>query len=193
MYRCSGILAELECLEGEGRYLSCIIPGVFHCALAICSPRVLAWWRHPWNSLATSVWGFPMGCEEIWRAKLFLWWAAPPRCFLRAMCSPSPWVTAIAGGRGDPLTSFHFLLGNPAPPPSDVWPHGSLRCLLHCVNVFCWFMNVLFIVSWGESLREELTLPWCWHHFPWISFLCWLSRLVCYFKNWLPICSWIYC
>ena len=51
-----------------------------------------------------------------------------------------------SGGRGDPLTSFHCLLGDPAPPTSEVWLRGTLRRLLCCVNVFCQFMNVFFIV-----------------------------------------------
>ena len=50
-------------------------------------------------------------------------------------------------GAGDPLNSIHSLLEGSASPPSDVWLRGSLRHLSPCVNVLCWFRNVLFIVS----------------------------------------------
>ena len=62
-----------------------------------------------------------------------------------------------SGGKGDPFTSFHCLLRGARHPHLQTYGCRSLRCLLCCLNVFCWFMNVLFIVSWGERLREELT------------------------------------
>ena len=62
---------------------------------------------------------------------------------------PRSLPAATGGGRGDLLISFHCLLGGPVPPSLDVWLHRSLRCLLLSVNVFCWFMNVLFTVSWA--------------------------------------------
>ena len=42
---------------------------------------------------------------------MFLWRAVSLCSFLRAAHGPVPWVAAIGGGRGDPLTSFHFLPG----------------------------------------------------------------------------------
>ena len=43
------------------------------------------------------------------------------------------------------------LKGAPASPPSSIWLHRSLRCLLCYVDVLCWNMNVFFIVLWkGE-------------------------------------------
>ena len=63
--------------QGEGRFLSPAGSQVHsQSALTVCSPGVLAW-SHPRNSLATSGWGFPMGCEGTWRTRVSPWRAAP--------------------------------------------------------------------------------------------------------------------
>ena len=51
------------------------------------------------------------------------------------------------GGREIPLPPSTAFWEGPAYPPSELRLHGSLRCLLCCVNVLYLFMNVLFIVS----------------------------------------------
>ena len=169
MWGCSGRLAELEhWAEGSLLSFACMILEVF--LLCPCYP--LSWGAgltetHPHNSLSTSVWGFPTGYEGIWGSKVFPWRAAPPPTFLRAMCGPMLWVAATGGGKGDPLTAFHFLPGGP---PSEVWLCGSLRYILCCVNVLCglWMSFSLYLT--GEILREELTLSWCWHYSQWFHF-----------------------
>ena len=87
------------------------------------------------------------GQEAIQRIKVFLQRAASPPSPFRAMCSPAPYVAAKEGEE-IPLPPSTSSWGvHPAPPPSDVWLCGSLRCLLCYMNVFCWFMNVLSVVS----------------------------------------------
>ena len=112
---CMGTLADWlsqSTGQGEGHFLLSAWSWGHSCfALTICSPVVLAWWRHPCNSLATSVWGFSTCCKETWRVKVSPWSAIPTPSPLRAMHVPTAWVTAIVGGREDPLPSFHFLWG----------------------------------------------------------------------------------
>ena len=111
----------------------------------------LAEWRHPHNCLASSVWSFPRGWEATLRAKVSCGGLPPPRSPLRAAHNLCPSRCHWRRERRSP-----YLLPlpprGPAPPPSDVWLHGSLRYLLCCMNVLCWVTNVLLIVSYvGES------------------------------------------
>lgn len=144
---------------GECHFLSCVIPEVF----SLCLHCLLFWsaglMETPCSSLATPVWGFPTICEGIWRAKLFPWTASPPPSFLRA-----PWVTTIGERWGDPHTSFHFLLG-------VQHLHLQMYGFLGLSDVFCvvWmsFLGLwmsVFLCLRRESLRQEITPPWCWCH-----------------------------
>ena len=127
--------------QGEGCFLSCAqSPSGSRSALTICSPGVLAWWRHPHNSLA-SVWGFPMARRQFLER--------------RHSCGELPLSFSLSelhtvphpGEREEiPLPPSTSSRGDPTPPPSDVWLCGSLRCLLCCLNVLYWFMNVLLVV-----------------------------------------------
>ena len=107
-----------------------------------CSPYVLAWWRHPYYSLATSVWDFPMGYEGTWRVKVFPQWAAPPHLLSESCTAPHSVLLPLGEGEENPFPPWV-----PAPPSSDLWLQGSLRDLLCCVNILCWYEKVLFILS----------------------------------------------
>ena len=138
-----GQLADQEHQEGERFFISLVWSrSNSHSDFIVCSSGVIALWKHVCNSLVISLCGFPMGCEGTWRARVFSQRAAPPLLLLRAMCCPG--VTAIGRGRGDTPYLLPLPLGAPAPPLSDLWLCGSLRCLLCCVNVLCWYMNVFF-------------------------------------------------
>ena len=116
------------------------------------------------------MWGFPMGCEGAWRAKVFPWKAAPP---FSAPCTvPCPRSLPL-GEREEvllpPSTSSEGL--NTTSPHSDVWLHESLRCLLNCLSVLCWFMKVFLIVSYGGEFKGKahfammLMSPLFWEDF----------------------------
>ena len=84
-------------------------------------------------------------CEGPQRAMVFLQRATPSPLSSQSHAQSlghCPWQEGKLS-----LTLFHFLRGAPAPPLSDLWLCGSLRHLLCCVDVFCWNMNVLFVVS----------------------------------------------
>ena len=149
---------------GRGAFFLLHEPGDHsHSALTICSPRVLAWWRHPHSSLITSEWGFPMGYEGTSKAKVFPWCTAPPSSPLRARQSRAQGC-CCEGGREDPFTSFHFLWGVQhlcfqmygGMGLSDVF------CLVWMSSVCVW-MSFSFYLS-GEILKGELTLSCCWSH-----------------------------
>ena len=146
---CSGWPAELEhWAGGEALSFAYSIPGVFSLCPCYLLPWMLAWWSHPDNNfIIIFVWGFPMGSEGTWRAKMFPLRAAPPPFPLRGVHSPKPRVAAIGWGRGDSPYLLSLPLGSSAPPPSDVWLNSSLRHLLCCVSVLCCFMNILVVIS----------------------------------------------
>ena len=144
--------------RGEGRFLlHARSHGCFHSPAAVCSPGVWVWWRHSRNSLASSVFSFPTCCEGTWREKVFLRRAASFSLFSESHL----WSCALDhchGGRGDALTSFHFL------------PGGSSTSTFRCVAV--WVSQTCFVLCecplfvyecpfsctfMRESLREELT------------------------------------
>ena len=142
--------------------------GVSCSAFTICCHWVLAWWRHPCNCLATSVWGFPSGCAGTWRAKVFLWRIAPLPSPLRATNSPG----LLSFGRE---RRFPYLLPPPPgfqhlyPQTYDCMDLSDIFCVVWMSSVGIWMSFSLYLR--GESLREVLTLPWCWHH---------SSNLVCF-------------
>ena len=66
------------------------------------------------------------------------------------------------GGRGHSPYLLPLPPRDPAPPPSDMWLLSSVRHLLCCGNVLCWYVNILFFVyQTGESqgtARSAMTL-----------------------------------
>lgn len=106
---------------------------------------VLAWWGHPSDSLVTSVWGFPTGCEGTQRVTVFPPRVTPPHFPLIA--TPSPGVTVIWQGEKIPLTSFHFLCGLQHVHFQTYGCMGLSGVFGIVWMFFVWHMNVLFIVS----------------------------------------------
>ena len=108
----------------------------------------------------TSVQGFPLGCEGPHGSSIFLQMGSPSPLpsLSEAVCNHQ--VAVFVERVTLSLTPSPPARGSPAPPPSNFWLHWSLRCLLCCVDVLCWDMNVFFIVLWrGEFTGKELTLP----------------------------------
>ena len=132
---CAGTLADqlsLSAGPGEGHFLSLVWywwPS--HSALAVCSPGVLAWWRHPCNSLVTSVWAFPLGCEGTCGARVFPQRATPPPSPLRAMWSRAQ-------------SHCHWGRERRVPLPSSTSSGGSNTSTFRCIAT--WVSQMPFML-----------------------------------------------
>ena len=104
--------------------------GCSRSALAICSPGVLACWRHSCNSLAFSVWGFLTGGRQL----------GEQRCSCRELpllpllgelhTVPCPRSLTERERRSLYLPPLHP--GGPPPPPSDAWLCISQMSIVLC-------------------------------------------------------------
>ena len=152
------MIAGLECWVGGGT-LS------FFCTIPVFSLG-----PHQLLSLGTSlmetppqqlslryVWAFPSSIEGSRRA-VFLWRAAPPYFPLSVGCCPK--ITGCHWEGKSPPYQFPLPLGDLAPPPSDIWLHGSLIRLLCCVNDLCWCYEYPF----GYSLEGRVQGESLVHH-----------------------------
>ena len=132
----------------EGHFVSHACSwGIFHPALALCPPVMLRFMKCPCDCLASSKWSLLTGWEATPREGVPME-GSPFFSLLSELCMVQcPWLLSLGEGK-ETRPPFHLplphcLLGSAAPPPSDIWLRGSLRHLLCCVNVFCWFMNAI--------------------------------------------------
>ena len=151
---CVGALADWlswSTQQGAGHFLLHAQSwGHSHYALAICSPAVLARWRHPHNSLASLMWSFLIGCEGMWKVKVF-----PREPHLLPVFSE---LCLCPGSLPGKERRSPYLL--PLPP----WASSTsdMFCVVWMSSVSLWMSFSLYLRE--ESLREELTPSWCWRH-----------------------------
>ena len=132
-------------------FFSCIIPCAPVLHLLSAHLGCSAWCRCPCNFLAASVWGVPTGWEASLTAQDFLRRAASfpfssQCCALATTRGPVPQITPAWEGEEISLPPSIASWQGPAPPPSEVWLCGSLRCLFCCVlsSVYdCPFLCIL--------------------------------------------------
>ena len=107
------------------------------------------WCGCPHDCLAALVWSVPTGWEATLRTQGLPWRTAFSPSPLSVTCQPPCNVPCPWEGEkiSLPPSTDSWGRGGLAPSPSDVWLCGSLRHLLCYVNILCWFMHVLLVVS----------------------------------------------
>ena len=162
----------------EGHFLSCVIPG----ALLLCPHYLPSWaaWLHEYTpTIALSPWcgAFLCAVRELGEWRHSCRGLLPPPLLSR--------LSTVSHPRSLPLEEEEDIF---LPPSVAFWraKHHHLQtygymglsdvyCVVWVSSVGLWMSFSLYVR--GESLREELTLPWCWHHSSSFNHFNWYAEL----------------
>ena len=133
--------------------------------------------------------GFPLDCEGPQWSVVF-----PQRAAATSLLSSQGQCAVLECCPPERKRSFLLphsasFVGASVYPPSNVWLHGSLRCLLYLRMFSVGIWMSLSLCLRGESLQGELTPPWRWcHHYAEELLKTWFLFFT-FSTWWTPICK----